>query len=103
MTKKTTKNLIACFFIIFFTFIHFFNSIFFNKYGYAPITENFKYILLPVDIIISLIGKIIYVTFPSILSTIFGGIIGLLLSLSYYYLLAHLIVLAYDFFKNKER
>lgn len=68
-----------------------------------PITKNIMYILLPVDIIISLIGKIIYVTFPSILSTNFWGIIGLLLSLSYYYILAHLIVLAYDFFQNNKK
>ncbi len=104
MAKKTTKNIIACFFIIFFTFIFYFNNIFYNKYGYMPITKNIMYILLPVDIIVSLIGKIIFKISPALLlNTNFLGILGILLPLVYYYLLAHLIVVAYDFFKNHKK
>lgn len=69
-----------------------------------PITENFRYILLPVDIIISVIGKIIFKISPLVvLNTNFLGVIGILMPLVYYYFLAHIIVAVYDFFKKGKK
>ncbi len=110
MKNKTKKSLVAVFLFLFFWAINIFNIKFFNKYGYMPITENFRYVLFPVNFIVSIVAKIAYGGFPLLLKTtmIRGGvginiigIIGFLLTLSYYYFLAHFLFLFTVFLRKK--
>jgi hypothetical protein len=110
MKNKTKKSLIAAFLYLFFGAINIFNMKFFSSHGYTPITENFRYIWLPINYIVSVIVKFAHNYFPFLLRPAAGGrfiginivgIIGFLLTLSYYYLLAHFLFLLPAFLKRK--
>ncbi|MEA3464253.1 MAG: hypothetical protein U9R14_04245 [Patescibacteria group bacterium] len=109
MKNKTKKSLIAAFLYLFFGAINIFNMKFFNSHGYMPITENFRYILFPVNFIVSAIAKFSYNFFPLLLRPVMDGpfmgisiigVIGFLLTLSYYYLLVHFLFLFVMFLKR---
>jgi hypothetical protein len=97
-------------FFLFFGFINVFNTKYFNKFGYMPVTENFYYILVPVNFIVSIIANFSYSYFPVLLKSLIIGniiainiisIIKLLLTLFYFYLLAYVIIFILSFVKNK--
>jgi len=110
MKNKTKKSLMAAFLYLFFGAINIFNMKFFNSHGYIPITGNFRHVLFPVNFIVSIMAQLAYSFSPLLLRPVAGGvftgisaigIIGFLLTLSYYYLLVHFLFLFIMFFKKE--
>lgn len=98
MKLKTKKSILAIFLFLFFGFLNIYSDSFYVKHGYYPIINNLSYILLPVDFLILLLSeiakKILLLSYTIIIGNVYLNIVSIitiLLKLSYFYYLSHIV------------